>query len=433
MQPPVHATAVWQIYRNAADTDQAEAFLRELMPALAAWHGYLYRERTRDGEGLVEIWHPWESGSDNSPLWDEALARIAPPQDEIPEYQRVDTEVVDSSQRPTNAEYDRYAYLVKCYRERAYDQARIRAECPFAIQDVLFNAILAQAGDDLASIARVVGDDPEPFERTAATTRSSLDAKLWNEQAGMYLDYDLRAEAHVAARTWGGLAPLYCGVSPEQRALQVARDDPRVRGQTGRRLGRPVGVCSTVTVRPGPLLARAGLAHDRWVIHLGLRRHGFAAEGGASSGRPSSGSPVTRDSGSTTTRRPARGRAPSPCPGRPPSCSTCYSPIRAKNPSLRAWRKELTMLPNRLGAVVAVVAFGVLAIAAGTSTASHKADAGNVVFLSSQLNAITESEGFRNQIVKGFPGSVDKIDVPLGNTTLLPIGSRRSLTPARVR
>jgi multiple sugar transport system substrate-binding protein len=80
------------------------------------------------------------------------------------------------------------------------------------------------------------------------------------------------------------------------------------------------------------------------------------------------------------------------------------------------------MLRNRLGAVVAVVAFGVLAIAAGTSTASHRsqADAGNVVFLSSQLNAITESEGFRNQIVKGFPGSVDKIDVPLGNTTFLP-------------
>ena len=139
----------------------AQEFLRELMPRLVAWHDYLYRERTHDGEGLVEIWHPWESGADNSPLWDEALGRITPPQEEIPDYQRVDTEVVDSSQRPTNAEYDRYAYLVKCYRERAYDQARIRAECPFAIQDVLFNAILATAGEDLhrspASSERIPG------------------------------------------------------------------------------------------------------------------------------------------------------------------------------------------------------------------------------------------------------------------------------------
>jgi hypothetical protein len=277
VQPPVHATAVWHIYRNAADTARAEAFLRELMPRLAAWHEYLYRERTRDGEGLVEIWHPWESGADNSPLWDEALARIAPPREEIPDYQRVDTEVVDSSQRPTNAEYDRYAYLVKCYRERAYDQARIRAECPFAIQDVLFNAILAQAGEDLASIARVIGEDPAPFERAAATTRSSLDAKLWNEQAGMYLDYDLRAGAHVAARTWVGLAPLYCGVSPERasRLLDTVRE-------------------FAVTLDGGwavPSVAAADPSFDparywrgpvwpmiSWVIHLGLRRHGFTAE-----------------------------------------------------------------------------------------------------------------------------------------------------------
>jgi multiple sugar transport system substrate-binding protein len=79
------------------------------------------------------------------------------------------------------------------------------------------------------------------------------------------------------------------------------------------------------------------------------------------------------------------------------------------------------MLRNRLGAVAAVLAVGALAIAAGTSAGTQRtSDAGNVVFLSTQLNAITESEGFRNQIVKGFPGTVDKIDVPLGNATFFP-------------
>jgi len=79
------------------------------------------------------------------------------------------------------------------------------------------------------------------------------------------------------------------------------------------------------------------------------------------------------------------------------------------------------MIRNRLGAVAAILAVGTLAIAAATSAATHRTgDAGNVVFLSTQLNAITESEGFRNQIVRGFPGSVDKIDVPLGNATFFP-------------
>ena len=42
----------------------------------------------------------------------------------------------------------------------------------------------------------------------------------------MYLDYDLRSGAHVAARTWGGLAPLYCGVSRERasRLLVTTRE-----------------------------------------------------------------------------------------------------------------------------------------------------------------------------------------------------------------
>ena len=264
VQPPVHATAVWQLYRNAVDRDRAVSFLRELMPKLVAWHDYLYRERTRDQEGLVELWHPWESGTDNSPLWDEALGRIVLPEAEIPEYQRVDTEVVDSAQRPTNAEYDRYAYLVKCYRDVRYDQARIREDCPFAIQDVLFNAILIRANRDLAEIARVLGEDAGPFEEWATRTQAGLDAKLWNEEQAIYLDYDLRADAPVAARTWGGLAPLYGGVPSEERAQRLAETVQRVRRRARRRrLGGRVCRTGGSDLRRRSVLARARVAHDQ--------------------------------------------------------------------------------------------------------------------------------------------------------------------------
>jgi multiple sugar transport system substrate-binding protein len=75
---------------------------------------------------------------------------------------------------------------------------------------------------------------------------------------------------------------------------------------------------------------------------------------------------------------------------------------------------------SRLAPLSALIAVVVLAlVATGTSGAAHKQrkDAGNVVFLSTQLNAITESEAFRNVLLKGFPGNVQKIDVPLGNST----------------
>ena len=126
VQPPIHATAVLEVYRRGPDRAQAQAFLLELQPKLAAWHDYLCRERRRPDSSLVEIWHPWESGMDNSPLWDAALGRIRPAPSEVPDYQRIDVEVAEASERPSDGEYDLYAYLVSLYRAVEYRAHAIR-------------------------------------------------------------------------------------------------------------------------------------------------------------------------------------------------------------------------------------------------------------------------------------------------------------------
>ena len=51
-------------------------FIKEIYPKLLKWHKYLYNERDIHDEGLVYIRHPWESGMDNSPVWDESFDRI---------------------------------------------------------------------------------------------------------------------------------------------------------------------------------------------------------------------------------------------------------------------------------------------------------------------------------------------------------------------
>ena len=132
VQPPIHATAACACTASPR-IERATVFLRELAPKLEAWHEYLYRERTRTDDGLVEIWHPWESGMDNSPLWDEALARLEPTTEQIPDYTRVDVELADPSERPTDGEYDRYVYLVGLFRglgyRRAASRTRRRSRC----------------------------------------------------------------------------------------------------------------------------------------------------------------------------------------------------------------------------------------------------------------------------------------------------------------
>src|ERR671933_384140 len=163
VQPPVHATAALHVYR----------------------------ERDPRGEGLVAIRHPWESGQDNSPLWDSSLQRIAVRPEQLPAYRRVDTTLVDAADRPTQAEYDRYINLVTLFADQGYDEARIAAACPFLVQDVLFNTLLCQADRDLAEIARVLGEDSSPFEAQAQRTARAMNEKLWDKARGIYIEWDL--------------------------------------------------------------------------------------------------------------------------------------------------------------------------------------------------------------------------------------------------
>jgi hypothetical protein len=279
VQPPIHATAAWRVYRNGRDRKQAEAFLTEVMPGLVLWHEYLYRERTRTGEGLVEIWHPWESGMDNSPLWDAALARIAPPADAIPAYQRVDVEFADAAQRPTKSEYDLYAYLVAVYRELGYEGARIREVCPFVVRDALFNSLLVQSNRDLAQIAHALGGDARQFEHWAQRTAAALDEELWSEDEGMYLDFDVRAGELIDVHAGSGFSPLYAGVPDERRAAQLA---DRLRSTTVALdgVGRVVPSLPLDDPRFDPALYWRGPVWPmiNWVLHAGLRRYGYTVE-----------------------------------------------------------------------------------------------------------------------------------------------------------
>ena len=69
-QPPTHALGalrVWEVARETGEEYVGRSILRELYPRLLLWHRYLLTERDPEGSGLVTIYHPWESGTDNSP------------------------------------------------------------------------------------------------------------------------------------------------------------------------------------------------------------------------------------------------------------------------------------------------------------------------------------------------------------------------------
>ena len=209
-QPPILATAVRRLHERSADAASSLAFVREVYPALLAWHRWFHRERDPQGEGLVCVIHPWESGLDNSPRWDAALERMD--MSRVPEYTRRDTVHVNAAERPTNTDYDRFMILVDLFRSARYDQAAILARSPYLIQDTLLNAVLYRADSDLRALAGLIGEPTDELDGWQAQMAAAFARKLWDADAGLYLDYDLRAQERIAANTIATFIPLYAGI-----------------------------------------------------------------------------------------------------------------------------------------------------------------------------------------------------------------------------
>ncbi|RMG72891.1 MAG: glycoside hydrolase, partial [Nitrospirae bacterium] len=87
--PPVHALAVLKIYERAKKPEETLDFLRWIYPKLIKMHRYFYHYRDPEGVGLACIRHPWESGMDNSPMWEKVMKSWDIPKKEIPAYERL--------------------------------------------------------------------------------------------------------------------------------------------------------------------------------------------------------------------------------------------------------------------------------------------------------------------------------------------------------
>lgn len=211
VQPPVHARAVLTVFEHGTDREAGLRLLAEAYPRLAALHRYLIERRDVAGGGLASIVHPWESGMDNSPAWDPFLAglrRTGPPA-----FVRKDLHHVPAAERPEDADYLAYVSLAESYRELGYDDARLAAEHPFAVEDPMFNALLLDGELCLAEIARRLGRDPAPHRASAEDVHRALLARLWDED--VFVARDARSGARARTVTIAGFMPLLDPWLPE--------------------------------------------------------------------------------------------------------------------------------------------------------------------------------------------------------------------------
>ena len=121
--------------------------------------------------------HPWESGLDNSPAWDEPLAAVELPAEGVEPYERRTGGTSTPAERPTTP-----PTTASCTSRAptATPATPTTGRSAFLVEDPLFNAIWLWSTHALVEIAELIGEDPEPHRESAARIHAGLHARLWD-------------------------------------------------------------------------------------------------------------------------------------------------------------------------------------------------------------------------------------------------------------
>jgi hypothetical protein len=229
IQPPLLAWA-WRI----AVGDPADE------PAIAAHHAWLRANRDLEGDGLLWLIQPDESGLDDSPKFDpvwgaRAHARIG------------------------------FPFLIARNRRLGWDARAIRAAGGPVLCEVVSNV--------LWGLARLAAGEP--------SITPALVERLWDPELGLFCDEAQPAGLRPAVETWASLAPLALPDLPAEIGRRLAERllDPR-------RYWLPLPPASVAATEPAfePDRARGpGRRYWRgptwinaaWLLWLGLVRLGY--------------------------------------------------------------------------------------------------------------------------------------------------------------
>ena len=263
-QPPLPVSAAARLFTADPDRDRAREQIGLLWPRLVAWLAWIERARTGPHLAAVVV-HPWESGMDNSPAWDEPLGghprdlepAPRPPRrrDGVGEAAPVDEGVpaLPRHRAPRCAKRDGTP-STRCATARSRSRTRRSPRSP-------------------AAPRRISPTSPTPRGRTAATSRASprrrapASPDCGTSKVGWYVAFDVRANKPTGPPTASGLVAMYGGIDADARATHGRRPAGMV--ERGEVLGAVVRPDRQV-LRSHPLLARAGVGARELV---GRRRH----------------------------------------------------------------------------------------------------------------------------------------------------------------
>lgn len=282
-QPPMLAEAVWQVGQklNAAER---RSWYKQMLPALVAYHQWLYNDRDPHQEGLVLQLHPWETGLDNTPPWMAELhehlmpgwvraIRAAHAEPLISLFRR-DVHYAPPGQRFSTLEVLTLFDAQRRLRRKAYDTGQILDHGLFAIEDLTFNCIFIRGNARLREMAKTIRFELstkllENMEKSEHALES-----LWDEYAKSYWSRDFITHRLLKQPSIASMMPLYAGTISQERADILVRqlENDKLFGPA---YPVPSVPLDSVSFDPERYWQGPTWLNTNWLIIDGLKRYGY--------------------------------------------------------------------------------------------------------------------------------------------------------------
>lgn len=206
LQPPLVAQAVKRIWEASED----RLFLYEMLPKLVRYHDWLNAARSFDGDSLLTIISPFESGIDWKPSFDEALGM---------ERRRMSGLFTSWLYWKVVASVDGANFLHR------YDLARIAESGAFLVKEVVFNTLHAcdlRALAELCELAALPERASECRARARATGEAIV-ARMYDPETAAFYDLAGKEERQLRALTAASFVPLLLPEVSDHIAGEIVR------------------------------------------------------------------------------------------------------------------------------------------------------------------------------------------------------------------
>lgn len=164
VQPPIIAQSVMRVYEKTNDQD----FIREILPKLKKYFDWLGENRDFDGDYLLSIITPFESGMDWKATYDPVVGF----------HGRANPKLF---MKVINVDFKNFL--------RNYNLEKISGAGYFRVKDAGFNSIYARNLQELADLCKITGDKDETrYRELAKKVTKSLVGVMFDEEDLAFYD-----------------------------------------------------------------------------------------------------------------------------------------------------------------------------------------------------------------------------------------------------